>query len=170
MTISDKNYTVVPESGCWLWTGSVNGAGYPRIQTKPKESSATRLSFEQHKGAIPDGYLICHTCDTPICVNPEHLFAATPKENMADMVRKGRARSARPHLSAKQRREIGLSLESTSVLAKRFGLSTRHVRTLKRVIRQPNSSRAGVLERDDTAPLSFDLIHDQFDVAGDRLE
>lgn len=87
---------------CWLWTGGVNSAGYPRIgETGGKRYVlATRLALSLHRGApLPPDVEACHRCDTPRCVNPHHLFVGTHQDNMRDMVSKGRAawqRLARP--------------------------------------------------------------------------
>ena len=81
-----------PNSGCWLWTGAIckGNAGYGQMRWKGKTQSAHRVSFEIHKGILPSDLDICHTCDVPSCVNPDHLFSGTRSENMVDCVRKGR--------------------------------------------------------------------------------
>lgn len=78
------------ESGCWIWHGCKDGAGYGYVSVLSKPISAHRIAYVLDKGAIPKGTEICHSCDTPLCVNPEHLFAATHEENMRDMRAKGR--------------------------------------------------------------------------------
>jgi hypothetical protein len=82
----------VPEAGCWIWTGGVGGNGYGRdpIGVNGRPVEAHRSSFIAFHGNIPSGLCICHRCDTPTCVNPDHLFAGTRSENMRDMYRKGR--------------------------------------------------------------------------------
>ena len=78
------------ESGCWVWTGANNGLGYGVMRLGLKQVYAHRFSYEQFVSPIPDGLCICHKCDNPRCVNPDHLFLGTQKDNMQDCSRKGR--------------------------------------------------------------------------------
>ena len=91
MTYIERFNQKVKKTGtCWLWTGALNSKGYGSMSYNGKGTSAHRLSYILHKGEIPDGLIICHTCDTPKCVNPDHLWAGTPSENMKDMFAKDR--------------------------------------------------------------------------------
>lgn len=80
-----------PNTGCWLWTGSTNGIGYGEMRLHDaKKYYAHRLSVVQFKGVLTKGKDVCHKCDTPSCVNPDHLFVGTTSDNMRDMVKKRR--------------------------------------------------------------------------------
>lgn len=82
-----------PNSGCWLWEGATVPKGYGLLgdQTKRrKHQYAHRASWELFKSEIPDGLFVLHKCDNPYCVNPDHLFLGTQKDNHDDMVSKGR--------------------------------------------------------------------------------
>ncbi len=82
-----------PNTGCWLWTGFSGHCGYGRINIARKSKLAHRVSYELYKQKIPDGLCALHKCDTPACVNPNHIFIGTKADNIADMVKKGRARN-----------------------------------------------------------------------------
>lgn len=94
--IADKSMPVT-ETGCWIWLGSVNGNKrdhrvYGIIVSKRNvpHKLAHRASYEAHIGPIPEGKMICHKCDTRLCVNPAHLYAGTAKDNGADMANRNR--------------------------------------------------------------------------------
>jgi hypothetical protein len=75
---------------CWLWTGCCHKKGYGQFKINGKTVKAHRWSYEQHKGAIPEGLMMRHKCDVRNCVNPDHLEVGTNTDNMRDMVERGR--------------------------------------------------------------------------------
>ncbi len=76
--------------GCWLWTGSTDDDGYGRVWFDGRSDRAHRVSYRLFIGEIPAGMAVLHTCDNPPCVRPDHLWAGTQLENIADRERKGR--------------------------------------------------------------------------------
>lgn len=88
---------------CWLWTGTLDRRGYGRIWRigNHTRDRAHRVSWEIHRGPIPEGSFVLHTCDVRHCVNPDHLFLGDHEANMADMAAKGRGAS-RPSVTDNQ--------------------------------------------------------------------
>ena len=81
----------VDKSGdCWLWVGAKNSNGYGYFHFNGKQHRAHRFSWGLVYDKIPDNLLICHHCDNTACVRPSHLFLGTSKDNVSDMILKGR--------------------------------------------------------------------------------
>lgn len=77
---------------CWEWTGGKHTQGYGQLKIKNITNKAHRVSFEMyHNRRINEGMCICHICDNPSCVKPDHLFEGTHTDNMIDRNNKGRA-------------------------------------------------------------------------------
>lgn len=76
--------------GCWEWTANHLPAGYGLVKAEGRSHLAHRVSWELAHGPIPAGMLVLHRCDNPACVRPDHLWLGTQKQNIADMLTKGR--------------------------------------------------------------------------------
>jgi hypothetical protein len=127
---------------CWVWTGNTSRNGYGSIQSGGKGSatlSAHRLSYEMHKGQIPNGYVVMHSCDNPSCVNPDHLSVGTFKENTADMIGKGRKRTTAPRGADNGKAKLNDSLvryirqsgKNTASIARELSLSANCIRSVR---------------------------------------
>jgi hypothetical protein len=131
-----KNSVRVPESGCWLWIGSLTNNGYGRMTFGAKtEFLSHRLSYEQKYGEIPNGMLALHHCDVKCCVNPDHIFIGTQQDNMTDKVMKNRQAKGAHHgmarLTEEQAKEVKFSDQKTSDLAKKFNCSAVMIRQIR---------------------------------------
>ncbi len=139
--LADRFWAKVKKSKkCWLWAGSTRGVSkkYGAVGGGPGLGmvSAHRVSYELHYGPIPKGMCVCHKCDTPLCVNPKHLFLGTHSDNMRDKAQKGRAPALRgeanpfARLTNEQALEI-FALKGTAtslVVAARYNLHSSTIR------------------------------------------
>jgi hypothetical protein len=126
--------------GCWLWTGAINGRGYGTFSANQRVQNASRVSWLLRHGTIPKDASVCHTCDVPTCVNPDHLFIGTHKDNMQDAAIKGRFGSragmanAHSKLTDDDVRQIRASAKRHTEIASEFGIciaSVSFIRTRK---------------------------------------
>jgi hypothetical protein len=154
-------WSQVDKSGeCWEWQGA-RSQGYGRIHVKNAPRSAHRYSWELHYGPIPAGLFVCHHCDNPPCVRPDHLFLGTVYDNNRDAAEKGRLGSRdRAFLSriggTKQFGlhngnakipyavvvEIRNSTERTGLLAARYGISLSQIKRIRNGTRRGGSRAA----------------------------
>jgi hypothetical protein len=132
-------------SECWLWKGAPNTTGYGQMSVvrsgKRAPMLAHRLSFEYAHGPIPNGLFVCHACDKPACVRPDHLFLGDQTVNMRDMMKKGRGRPGGDvkgrHTNHKRKltpeavRDMRSSKEPSSLLAKKYGVSVSTVNAIR---------------------------------------
>lgn len=83
---------IIPESGCWIWMGSLDNHGYGILSSERGKAphKTHRLSFQLFNGIIPPGLLVRHKCDIRSCCNPNHLESGTYKQNMADAISRNR--------------------------------------------------------------------------------
>lgn len=101
---------------CWLWTACSDRRGYGSFSIACRTVRAHRASYLIHYGQIPNKMFVCHTCDTPKCVNPSHLFLGLHQDNMDDMVRKGR--SPKTRLYGNRNAKVKLSADDVQTIRK----------------------------------------------------
>jgi HNH endonuclease len=132
------------DTPCWIWTGTIGSEGYGQTPSPLfGDRYAHRVAYRLFVGPIPDGLYICHDCDNPVCVNPDHLYVGTAQENVADMWARGRAnptgapgsRNGSARLSETDVQDIIQALsegESQQVIADERGVSSFAIRRIAR--------------------------------------
>lgn len=121
--------------GCWICQGKPTSQGYIHFHFRHHQYLAHRLSYELSVGTIPVEKLVCHSCDTPACVNPKHLFLGTIQDNIDDRNKKLRQAWGERHASAKldanQVRRIRVDERELDVIASAYSISQFTVRDIK---------------------------------------
>lgn len=138
--VDEKSYvqknSVLKESGCIEWTGALTGSGYGAGSIRKQYWLAHRLSYSVFVGEIPAGMFVCHKCDNPSCVNPDHLFLGTQQDNMTDKVVKVRHCHGETHGMAKLTEDqiihVLSSSESSVELGRKYGVTTDHIACIRK--------------------------------------
>ena len=127
-----------PNSGCWLWLGNTYRYGYGCMPVRFKTRIAHSASWIFHRGEIPEGVCVLNRCDTPLCVNPDHLFLGSRADNNQDRDSKGRHISlcgeehGNSKISHAEARQIRTDSRATKCIAKEYKI---HVTTVRRIRR-----------------------------------
>ena len=124
-------YFIEPNSGCWLWTGSLVHDGYPQFYDGVTMVRAHRHSYKVNIGPIEDGLLVCHKCDTPSCVNPDHLFLGTQRENLADCRKKDRIYKKLNNSKVAEIKRLAALGATLKTIATKFGINPSMVHYIK---------------------------------------
>jgi len=123
-------------TGCWNWLGKLDKDGYGEFFFNNTKSRAHRSVYEHFIGQIPAGLIACHKCDNPSCVNPDHIFLGTSKDNAIDARDKGRAfvgeKNGRSKLTRQDVDSIRHSKEKQSVLAEKHGVDRHTISAIRR--------------------------------------
>ena len=135
--VSKLDKTSSPK-GCWIWIAGTSGNGYGGFKIDDKMFRSHRVAFEMWKGRIPDGQLVRHKCDDPLCCNPEHLELGTTADNVNDRQERNRQSKGGDRYNSKLTeddvREIRMLLRTgiTGVeIARRFGVSQDAISKIK---------------------------------------
>ena len=115
--------------GCWIWTAGRRGH-YGAFTIGGRAVGAHRWSYEHYKGKISDDMFVCHKCDNPLCVNPDHLFLGTPSDNMKDASKKKRLGSK--HFTEQQIISILNSPLNNCELGKKYDVWESTIRRIRR--------------------------------------
>lgn len=131
-------YIPEPNTGCFLWLGALRGKGYGCFKVGNKNQIASRVSYELYKGPIPEGMVVCHSCNTPSCVNPEHLYVGRYSDNTQQAVKEGRqfiasgTKNGQAKLTYEQVVAIRNDPRYQREIAKDYNISQLHVSRIKR--------------------------------------
>lgn len=143
-TPEQRFWTYVQKGGideCWPWLGNRDKDGYGSLRTPKTQLRAHRLSYQIHKGEIPAGMVIRHTCHNPSCVNPSHLLFGTVLDNNRDKVKAGRSLTNELHPNTKFSNEVVAQVRQASgtsrAIAIQFGISESQVKNIRHHRQRP---------------------------------
>ena len=121
---------------CWTWMASSTNEGYGKIFFERRLHLAHRKWWEVTNGPIPVGMYLCHKCDNPICVNPNHMFVGTPADNARDMIRKQRGAQGEKQHMAKLTAERVMAIRNDprpqAAIASDYGITQSNVSCIRR--------------------------------------
>ena len=130
----------IPMVECWIWNGATHQFGYGHIRTGKTIEVAHRVAYRLFKNSIPDEMQVLHSCDVPACVNPDHLFLGTQKDNMDDMSSKGRRKS--PQMFGEKNPSAKLTESDVAIVRDKintykqlnamFGIGTSQIKRIRR--------------------------------------
>ena len=147
--INDRFFEKVNKAGedeCWIWTGAINRNGYGSILHQGSIKTASRVAYELQVGPIADGLHVLHHCDTPLCMNPRHLYLGDNKQNTKDRVERKRTggigkdgasageRNIKAKLTIDAVKAIRSSCESSNNLGSVYGVDPNTIRSVRRKI------------------------------------
>ena len=128
----EAKYIPEPNSGCWLWEASAS-LGYGKIWVNVKLRKAHRVSYELFRGEVPEDMDVCHKCDNTYCVNPDHLFVGTAKDNIRDCIDKGRfVQNTNEYITNETIKYIRTCGKSSYRLAKDLGINQSYINKIQR--------------------------------------
>lgn len=131
-------FVVGNPADCWEWMGGRLKTGYGAFWLNGRTEKAHRVSWEIHRGKIPEGLFVLHKCDNPPCVNPEHLFIGTTLDNVRDKIQKGRLRVPRGEdsgvskLTEAQVIAIRADRRYQAIIASEYGVAQTTISNIKR--------------------------------------
>jgi hypothetical protein len=115
-----KYYFKDDVTGCWIWVGGLVNGGYGAFRLGSKILRAHRVAFELFKHSIPNGKLVMHKCDVRRCINPEHLFLGSHKDNTQDMLAKNRGGAWKNNHKGHNNPNAKLSKEDKELIAEKL--------------------------------------------------
>jgi len=138
-SMEERFWEKVDRTGsCWLWKGYKLKKGYGQFRINDKAKRAHRVSFSLMKGEIPDGLCVLHHCDNPSCVNPDHLYLGTEKDNARDRDLRHRRKSTRGVLHGRAKinwQDVEIMRQSSkphSYFAKKYNLDASHIGKIRK--------------------------------------
>ena len=142
LTFGQKRKVAVmkPKTPCVEHVGTKVKGGYGRVYYDGRMQLAHRVAWQKANGPIPEGFVVCHRCDNPPCINADHLFVGTQTDNMADMAKKGRGKNARGekhYITTLSERDVECIREFpkyygyAKVLSQQYGVTTTTIRNIR---------------------------------------